>query len=183
MPSVHKLQTLSEADYLAGELQSEVRHEYVAGSVYAMVGGTARHNLISLTLAARLREHLAGTGCRTFMSDMKVRAGAVYYYPDVIVTCQQMPSEALYVTEPRLIAEVLSDSTEGRDRLEKWIAYRALESLRDYVLVAQSKPAVDVYRRTQEGWDQLSFGPDEDLELASLELRLPMRELYAELGG
>lgn len=179
MPSVHKLQTLSEMDYLDGELHSEVRHEYVDGAVYAMVGSTARHNLISLALAARLRAHLTGTGCSTFMSDMKVRSGAVFYYPDVLVTCASIAPDALYVIEPRLIVEVLSESTQGRDRLEKWIAYRSLESLQEYVLVAQEEPAVEVYRRTPDGWEQLSFGPDEDLELASVNLGLPIREIYA----
>lgn len=182
MASKQKLQTLSKAEYLAGELHSEVRHEYVAGCVYAMVGGTARHNRIALKLALRLESHL-GKGCSTFISDMKVRAGAAFYYPDVVVTCQPIAPDALYVEEPSFIAEVLSESTEARDRLEKWIAYRTLESLREYVLIAQDRPAVEVYRRTARGWDQLSFGPDEELELVSVDLHVPMREIYAELNG
>jgi len=80
-----KLQMPSKAGHLAGELHSEVRHEYVAGSLYAMVGGTARRNLISLALAARLRAYLVGMNCRTFMSAMKLCSGSAFYYPDVLV--------------------------------------------------------------------------------------------------
>ena len=80
-----KLQMRSKAGHLAGELHSEVRHEYVAGSLYAMVGGTARRNLISLALAARLRAYLVGMNCRTFMSAMKLCSGSAFYYPDVLV--------------------------------------------------------------------------------------------------
>ncbi len=78
--------------------------------------------------------------------------------------------------------EVLSEITEARDRLEKWIAYRALESLCEYVPVAQDEPAVKIYRHIADGWEQLSFGPNEEIEFASMELRLPMREIYAEVS-
>lgn len=83
----------------------------------AVVGSAARHNLINLAWVARLRAHMTGKGCSTFMSDMNVRSGAVFYYPDVVVTCRQVASDALFVTEPKLIVEVLSESTQGRDRI------------------------------------------------------------------
>ncbi|MGH8501210.1 MAG: Uma2 family endonuclease [Gammaproteobacteria bacterium] len=181
MASVRRIDWLSVEDYLVAEEVAEVRHEYVAGAVYAMVGATARHNRIAVRLASRLESHLAGSPCQTFISDMKVCAADAFYYPDVIVTCQPVAPEAVYLTEPVLIAEVLSESTEGRDRLEKWAAYRALPSLREYVLIAQDRPAVEVYRRNEEGWDQISLDSGETMELVSLDLEVPLDELYAGL--
>lgn len=179
MASVRRIELISVEDYLAGEQTAEVRHEYAAGAVYAMVGATARHNRIALRLATRLEAHLGGSQCQTFVSDMKVMAADVFYYPDVVVTCQPVAPEAVYLTEPALIVEVLSESTEGRDRLEKWTAYRALPSLREYVLIAQDRPAVEVYRRNEEGWDQISLEIGEIIEFTSVAFMLPLDELYA----
>jgi len=126
MASVRNIEWLGVEDYLVGEQAAEVRHEYVAGAVYAMVGSTARHNLLALGLAARLHAHLSGSPCKTFISDMKVRSADAFYYPDVVVTCQPVAPDAVYLTEPTMIVEVLSESTDARDRLEKWTAYRAV---------------------------------------------------------
>lgn len=172
---------MSVEDYLAGEQAAETRHEYVAGAVYAMVGGTARHNRIALRLALRLESHLADSRCRTFMSDMKVQAAGAFYYPDVVVSCQPVAPEAVYLTEPALIVEVLSESTEARDRLEKWTAYRTLPSLREYVLLAQDRPAVEVYRRSAEGWDLIRLDAGETVALASINVEVSLDELYADL--
>jgi len=182
MASVRKIDWLSVEDYLVAEEVAEVRHEYVAGAVYAMVGATARHNRIAVRLASRLESHLAGSPCQTFISDMKVRAADAFYYPDVVVTLQPVAPEAIYLTEPALIVEVLSESTEGRDRLEKWTAYRALPSLREYVLIAQDRPAIEVYRRSEDGWDQISLGAGEVIELTSIDTKLRLEELYTGLS-
>jgi Uma2 family endonuclease len=182
MASVRRIEWLSVEDYLAGEQVATVRHEYVAGSVYAMVGSTVRHNLLAVGLASRLYAHLSDSPCRTFVSDMKVRVADVFYYPDVVVTCRPVAPTAVYLTEPALIAEVLSESTEGRDRLEKWTAYRTLPSLREYVLIAQDGPAVEIFRRAPDGWDQISLGLGEVIDLAAVDLKFPLDELYAGLG-
>ncbi|MBA2410909.1 MAG: Uma2 family endonuclease [Gammaproteobacteria bacterium] len=126
MASVRRIEWLSVEDYLVGEQAAEVRHEYVAGAVYAMGGSTARHNLLALGLAARVHAHLSGSPCETFISDIKVRSADAFYYPDVVVTCQPVAPDAVYLTEPTMIVEVLSESTDARDRLEKWTAYRAV---------------------------------------------------------
>ncbi|MBA2491003.1 MAG: Uma2 family endonuclease [Gammaproteobacteria bacterium] len=181
MASVRNIEWLGVEDYLVGEQAAEVRHEYVAGAVYAMVGSTARHNLLALGLAARLHAHLSGSPCKTFISDMKVRSADAFYYPDVVVTCQPVAPNAVYLTEPTLIVEVLSESTEARDRLEKWTAYRALPSLSEYVLIAQDRPAVEVYRRSENGWNQISLGAGETVELASVAFEVSLDELYAGL--
>lgn len=165
---------------MAGEELAEVRHEYVAGAVYAMVGTTLRHNQIAGNLFARLNTHLAGSGCRVYISDVKVRADEVFYYPDVVVTCESARPNAVYLTAPALIVEVLSESTEGRDRLEKWSAYRALSSLREYVLIAQDRVSLEIFRRGSEGWEHLTIEGAEEVELASVAFKFPLQGLYAD---
>lgn len=134
------LPSLSIDDYLAGELASEIRHEYVDGEVYAMAGAGRAHNLIVTNIVARLRVKARGTPCLVFATDMKVRVGAwnAFYYPDVAVSCDPSDDNEFYLTAPCLIVEVLSPSTEGIDRREKLLAHRTLESLREYVLIAQT---------------------------------------------
>lgn len=183
MTSVRKPEWISVEDYLAGEALAEVRHEYVAGQVYAMVGSTLRHNSIAGSLFARIKAHLAGSGCRAFMSDVKVRCEHAFYYPDVVVTCAPVDPAAVYLTEPQLIIEVLSESTERHDRLEKGPAYRALPSLREYALVAQDRPALELYRRREGDWDCLIFEDADTVELASVKLSFPLPDLYADLPG
>lgn len=180
MGSVSRIETIGVDEYLAGEEFAEVRHEYVAGSVYAMVGATARHNRIARRLCTMLDRKLAGSPCEAFISDMKVRAGDAFYYPDVVVDCSSPDPEATYLTSPVLIAEVLSESTEGRDRLEKWAAYRGLPGLREYVLVAQDRPSLEVLRRADDGWDRFLFEEDDRVAFASVQLDFPLRALYAD---
>lgn len=146
---------LSVEDYLAGERVSEVRHEYVGGRVYAMVGASRRHALIVGNLHAWLHPEVRRHGCQVFVNDMKVRltvAGEdIFYYPDLMVTCDPRDRETYYCTRPCLIVEVLSESTERIDRREKLLAYRSLEYLETYVLVAQDRREVEV-RHRNDGW-------------------------------
>ncbi|MHB9102072.1 MAG: Uma2 family endonuclease [Sulfuricella sp.] len=132
-------------EYLEGELRSDIRHEYVAGQVYAMAGAGEKHNLIALNIASRLRSAVRGTPCRAFISDMKVRVGQndAFYYPDVMVACDPQDTESLYKRSPCLIVEVLSPATEAIDRREKFFAYRSLPSLRHYLLVSQDQRRVE----------------------------------------
>jgi Uma2 family endonuclease len=115
-----------------------MKHEYVAGKIIAMVGAGRAHNLIAGNFYRALRDHLRGTACQAFMSDMKVRIGEVFYYPDVMVDCESpVQSRDAYLSEnPVLIIEVLSPSTEIRDTLEKRFTYQLLASLKEYLLVA-----------------------------------------------
>lgn len=180
---------LSEADYLAGEPSSEVRHEYVAGHVYAMAGAGKAHNTIALNLATRLRNHLRGSPCRAYIADMKVRVAReqAYYYPDVVVTCSAKDTEPAapkdYLTDPALIIEVLSPGTEMVDRREKMRAYGTLEDLKDYVLVAsEAPPQVEIYRkRSGGGWDQWVLSPGEPVRLGSVDLDLTFEEIYEDV--
>lgn len=165
-------------DYLAGEECSDVKHEYVAGHVYAMVGVSEPHNLITGNLHALLHAHLRGTNCRVFFADMKVRTQDAFYYPDVAVSCDQRDTEVYYKTTPRLIIEVLSPSTHRYDTQEKRVAYQALASLQEYVLVAQEQAQIHIYRRGPEGWHLEICTAEDRLRLNSVELDVPVAAVY-----
>src|SRR5689334_18718592 len=123
MSVLHKNVVISIDEYLEGEEHSQTKHEYVRGRVYAMVGTSRAHNTLALRLASRLLNRLDGTGCQVFISDMKVRIGDIFYYPDVVVTCSKTDSNPHFSTEPVLIVEVLSPTTQASDRLDKRLAY------------------------------------------------------------
>lgn len=165
---------ISPEEYLAAEATSPIKHEYRDGEVYAMAGGTDAHVTIALNLWALLRGHLRNQGCRAYALDMKAHIEVLnrFYYPDVMVTCSDRDlASSTFKRYPCLIVEVLSDSTEAFDRGDKFADYRHLESLQEYVLISQTRPQVEVYRRSAEGlWVFYPHG-----EGASLEERLAQR--------
>lgn len=176
---------LSEAEYLAMEEESRIRHEFVNGEMYAMSGGTQRHNRIALNMAAALLSALRGKPCQVFVNDVKlnVARGEAYYYPDLMVVCGESyrtAGDAKSVTDPVLVVEVLSPSTENIDRREKLAAYRRLRSLVEYVLISQDQRQVEIYRRQGDiGWFYLSFEADDDVMLSSLDITVPIPDIYA----
>ncbi|GAB6067820.1 Uma2 family endonuclease [Methylothermus subterraneus] len=178
MPTVQKNAVITPEEYLEWEKYSEVKHEYVNGRIYAMVGVSRAHNLITLNLAAVLKIHLRGTPCRVFAADMKVRKDDVFYYPDLVVTCRETRRHDYYVEEPVLVVEVLSPSTEARDRLDKRLVYQSISTLQEYALVSQDKMEVQIYRRANENWDLITYGPGEDVQLSSLGLTCPIAAIY-----
>lgn len=179
-------QFLSPDEYLALEAQSDIRHEYLDGQAYAMAGGTDAHTTIALNLASELRSHLRGTGCRVFMSDMKVQInqGTKFFYPDVMVTCDPGDrNQPLYKSAPCLIVEVLSNSTEAFDRGRKFAAYRHLDSLQEYVLISAQQPQVDIFRRSAAGqWILESYESIEaELVLETVKYRAGFDRLYEDV--
>lgn len=174
-------------DYLEGELRSEVRHEYVAGQVYAMSGATDSHNRIAGNLFSDLHVHLRGKRCEPFMNDMKVHLESQgdewFYYPDVMVNCDPQGQEKLYCNTPAVIVEVLSPSTERTDRQEKRLAYETITSLHTYVLVAQDCREVTMYRRAGDGWARKILPRDgQRLHIAQLDFSIDLDSLYARTG-
>ena len=175
-----------ETDYLSNERASPVKHEYVAGEVFAMAGASKRHGTLAGNAFIALRQHLRGTPCGVWMADMKVRvrADSAYYYTDVAVTCDpaDLGAEAPkdYLEAPKLVVEVLSDSTESVDRREKLLSYRRLPSLAEYVLIDQNRAWVEVFRRTPAGWTQDIYEAGESVRLDSVDLEFTMTELYAD---
>lgn len=179
---------LSEEDYLEGEKTSVIKYEYVAGEVFAMSGASKAHAAISLNIGSALRAHLRGKPCRAYVSDMKVRVKtcSAYYYPDVVATCSPgdiaVDAPAYYLEAPKLIVEVLSDSTARTDRREKLMAYQQLESLVECLLVDQGKREVEVYFRTPQGWRRDIYSSGEIIALQSMNLALPMDLVYEDSG-
>lgn len=153
---------LTPEQYLQQEEQSLEKHEYRDGEVYARAGAMDEHVTIAGNLAAELRQFLRGSGCRVYITDMKARIESInrFFYPDVMVTCDPRDQEtAGYKRFPKLIVEVLSDSTEAYDRGDKFADYRQLESLQEYVLVSAKRQRVDCFRRGQNGlWMLQAYG-------------------------
>jgi Uma2 family endonuclease len=178
---------ISVEEYLEGEQVGDVKHEYIAGQVYAMAGTSLEHNQLALNVASWLRRRLRGGRCRTFISDVKVRIDPIgtFYYPDVVVTCEEEGKARYYISRPCLIVEVLSPSTEVIDRREKLLTCRQLDSLREYVLIAQDERRIEVYRRDDAGeWGQEILGPNADLRFESLPggaLSMTMDEVYEDV--
>lgn len=169
------------AEYLAGEQESPVRYEYVMGQVYAMAGASDRHNRIALNLATRFSLHLDGKRCEAFISDMKVRvAEDVFYYPDVVVACDPPGGDAYFRSQPVVIVEVLSPTTERIDRNEKLAAYQRVSTLREYVLLSQDGLTAEFHHRTAEGeWTSVRLDqPEEELPFASIGLTLTLADVY-----
>jgi len=174
---------ISADDYLADELQSEVRHEYVAGQVYAMVGASDRHGLIVNALAFALTPSARERRCQLFTSDMKVRLEIgkqdVFYYPDLLVSCDPDDRATYYRERPCLIVEVLSESTERLDRREKMLAYPTIPSVKEYVLVAQNVRQIEVYRREND-WAPEVY-TEGAVPLRCLEAEVPLESIYEDV--
>ena len=175
----------SAAEYLAWEAGQPDRHEYIDGEVFAMAGAEDRHVTVAMNLAFALRQHLAGSPCRTFMSDMRLHVAAAnsYFYPDVLVTCSALDvTSPLVKTEPKLIAEVLSPGTAAYDRGLKFSHYRSLASLQEYVLIDLDTRSTDCFRKRDDGlWVLHPFARGEPVSLASVALELTAAQLFAEV--
>src|SRR5260221_7366261 len=150
MQAVSKQDFLSVEDSLSGEEGGEVKHEYIAGAVYAMAGATSDHNLIVGNIYAAFRSRLHGGRCRAFILDFKVRLNIaqddVFYYPDVMLGCDPRDTHKLYLRFPKVLVEVSSESTERLDRREKKLAYQTIETLEEYLIVAQDRLEVTLFR-------------------------------------
>ncbi|ACA98539.1 MULTISPECIES: Uma2 family endonuclease [Cyanophyceae] len=174
---------LTPEEYLAFEAASDIRHEYVDGEVYAMAGTSKNHNLISGNLYILLRRHLQNSSCTTFMADIKVKlqTGRRFFYPDLVVTCDpEDGTSELFVEKPKLIIEVLSPSTKNFDQTAKFLYYRTLPSLEEYLLVGTESPFVQCFRRqTQDIWTvQIYEGLEAIAHLESFDLDAPLTDIY-----
>jgi len=180
-----KRSIFSLAEYFAQEEQAEDRSEFYEGEIFAMAGGTANHNLITINVTASLRDALRNKPCKAFMADMRllVKRRQLYTYPDVMVICgplQYAPERNDTVTNPGLIVEVLSPSTEAYDRGKKFEFYRTIDSLQEYVLVDQSRMYVERHRPLGLGrWEMTAFtAPEDVLSLESVDVELTLAAIY-----
>ena len=184
MSSIAARTYLTPEEYIAAERKATLKSEYLSGEIVAMSGASDTHNLITMNTATALYNQLADRGCRIYASDMRVgiSAGVSYFYPDIAVTCDKPRFEDdVFDTliNPQVIIEVLSDSTAGYDRGEKFIRYRQLESLQEYILISQDQVQVDHYLRQGKRWVLSEFSALEDvLPLASIETELSLNQIY-----
>ena len=176
---------ISPEEYLKLEELSQVKHEYIQGETYAMAGASDAHVTLSVNLVTLLRNHVRGSGCRVYMSDMKARIESrnIYYYPDVMVTCDERDKAfQSFKRHPCLIIEVLSTGTEGFDRGDKFADYQNLETLQEYVLISQKRQRVECFRRNTEGlWVLHSYTQGNEIHLASVDFRTSMDAIYEDV--
>jgi Uma2 family endonuclease len=179
------LPVFTTEQYLDLERHTEIRHEFLDGTVYAMSGGSPAHSAICFNLATTLGVQLRGTRCKGFSPDMKVRAGdkRLYAYPDLAVACGEHflhDHHGDVLLNPFVIFEVLSRSTETYDRGEKFERYKTIETLTDYVLVSQDRPCLEHFSRRPDGTWSLAevSGLDAVVDIASVNCRLPLAEVY-----
>ncbi len=177
-------QTLTVQEYLELEAASSLRHEYVAGVMYALAGASKRHNRIALNIAGRLTSAASEGPCRVYMSDVKLRAGEdVYYYPDVMVACGPEAGDPLVEDAPCLVVEIVSPSTAVIDRREKLVASKHIPTLGAYVIVEQDERRGQRHWRDEQGvwWDAEVSGHGQ-VPLPCPEVTLTLDDIYAGLG-
>jgi Uma2 family endonuclease len=173
------------AEYLELEASSGQRYEFVDGAVYAMAGGTSEHARLAAAVMAELRTALAAKSCAVFSSDLKIRIDATNRstYADAVVICGPEIHSNIdpnAITNPTVIVEVLSPSTEASDRGEKWRHYQRLASLREYVLVSQDSAYVEVFRRDGDEWVLRTATAGQMVELPSQGVRISVDAIYAD---
>jgi Uma2 family endonuclease len=174
---------VSVDEYLAGELDSPIKHEYLAGVVYAMAGASNSHNLIATNTTVAVGSRLRGRSCRAYNSDTKMRIRMPdqvrFYYPDASVICRSNPGGDSYQDEPTVLFEVLSRQTRRIDEGEKKEAYLTIPSLGVYALVEQDSATVVLFRRSETGFiREVYSGLDAVLPLPEIGTELPLAEIY-----
>ncbi|MDD2740385.1 MAG: Uma2 family endonuclease [Methylomonas lenta] len=176
---------LSEADYLAGEQDGEIRHELIDGQAYAMTGASDYHNKLSGNFMFELMKSLRAKGapCTVYVNDMKVKVKQNFYYPDVMVVCN--PNDKVnnyYKTQATVIVEVLSPSTRRFDKTHKRQMYQTLESLQAYVLVDQERAEIEVFTR-QSGWQAEYFYPGDSINFQSIDVAVAVEDIYYQVDN
>jgi Uma2 family endonuclease len=183
MTAALKWNFISVDDYLAGELVSPIKHEYIGGVVYAMAGARNVHNRIASNILGKLDARLEGRPCQPYNSDTKIRIRTPtqirFYYPDVSVICRPNPPQDSFQDDPAMIVEVVSRATRRQDEGEKKDAYLTIPSLDVYMLVEQDLPLVQVFRRTETGFvHEVYQGLNTVIPLGEIEIELPLSEIY-----
>ena len=177
-----KIEKMTGDDFLVWDEQQPDKNEFIGGEVFAMVGVTRQHATVAGNLFVFLSQQLRGSPCRVYMAEMRLRLEVAdsFFYPDVFVTCSESDHQTdRYMSQPRLIVEVLSESTEAYDRGAKFEKCRLFSTLAEYVLINPAKRKVESFRRDATGhWVLYEFGEDDVVDIASLELTLSASVLY-----
>jgi len=177
----HKVNFISEEQYLEDEKTREIKHEYIDGEIYAMAGASRVHNIISSNVLFAFMQKLDGTRCIPFASDMKVKLsdknGSKFFYPDVVVVCDDENGDDYYTDKPRIIVEVLSKATRRFDKMLKFEAYKTISSLQEYVLIEQDFAEVEVCRRNNH-WVSERYFLGDDVTFESIDLTVSVEAIY-----
>ncbi|MCP5173815.1 MAG: Uma2 family endonuclease [Moraxellaceae bacterium] len=168
---------ISETEYLDGEHISDIKHEYIDGEVYAMSGASANHNRIAGNLYRKLGNHLDNQPCQPYTSDMKVKIGSKFFYPDVLVDCSNLSGSSYFTESPTLLVEVLSKSTRQIDEKLKRQLYTQIPTLQEYVLIEQDFVDVEIIRR-RTGWQSEHYFLGEDVTLDAVDLTVSVEDIY-----
>jgi len=179
---------LTPGEYLELERKAEYKSEYFDGEIFAMSGAKRNHNKITTNLSGLVWQHLKGKDCESYSNDMRVFVPqtGLYTYPDIVVVCGEPKfQDNVFDTllNPILLIEVLSESTESYDRGKKFQHYRSIESLQEYVLVAQDEARIEKYVKSGDGFWVLSeaVGLEAEIEFASIECRIALAEVYDKI--
>lgn len=171
---------ISQDEYLAGELMSEVKHEYIDGAIYAMAGASKNHERIIGNVFTKLHAHLENTPCEPFLSDLKIKVANNFFYPDIMVVCEDNTDHDYYTESPVLIIEVLSKSTRKTDQALKRMAYQSLPSLNEYVLIEQDFIDVEICRKPNH-WQSEHYFLGEEVHFATIALSIPVEAIYTRV--
>ncbi len=177
MGLVQTLNVISEEEYLAGEEISELKHEFINGEIYAMSGTSKNHERISGNIYRKIGNFLEGSPCEPFSSDVKVKVGNDFFYPDAMVVCDDQTDQDYYTETPTIIVEVLSKSTRRYDETIKRIAYQSIPTLQEYILIEQDFVSVEVSRK-KDGWQSKHYLLGEEFTLESISLTIKVEDLY-----
>ncbi len=174
---------LTVDEYLELEEGSEVKHEYVEGVLYALAGGSDRHNRIAINIVRKLADAADGTPCRVYMSDMRVQAGNVFYYPDVMVACEEPETDnPIFRRNPCLLVEVTSPSTASNDRREKLLVYRQIPTVQAYLIIDQDSRRVEGHYRDDDGvWQRADLVNDGAFPVPCPQAELSLADIYKGL--
>jgi len=177
MPLKQKKVAISEEEYLIGEEASQIKNEFYDGEIYAMSGASKNHERISGNIYVSLYAHLHDSPCEPFASDVKVKLGNDFFYPDAMVVCDDQTDHDYYTETPTLIVEVLSKSTRRYDETIKRTAYQSIPTLQEYILIEQDFVDVEVCRKN-EGWQSKHYLLGDEFTLDSIGLTIKVENLY-----
>ena len=177
MSAVINKDAISAKKYLQNELSSNIKHELIAGQIEAMAGASKNHERIAGNIYAEFNHHLKNSPCEPFASDIKVKAGGNFFYPDVMVVCDDKTEDKHYTEYPVIIIEVLSQSTYQKDRTTKRFAYLNLPSLLEYVLVEQDFVDIEVLRKNDD-WKSKHYFLGDAINFESIDLIVSVEDIY-----
>lgn len=175
-------QFITEQEYLQGEMIAECRHEFIDGQVFAIAGTSRNHSLLVSNCVQMLANHLQTSPCMTFSSEIKVKTESCFFYPDVMVVCEDDQGHDYYTEKPSIIIEVLSKTTRRLDKTVKLAAYKTLTSLQEYVLIEQDHVEVEVFRRSQN-WFAEHFFLGDSIHFESINFSVNVVDLYHRVNN